>query len=151
MGAGGEVDDAGGGAGLDAVEEELGKEEMAQVVDAEGGLEPLLRLPAAAEDEPGVIDQDVKGVVALEEVGSEAADGGEGGEVQGHELDVGAAASSNVGRGLFALSLVARGEGDGSALTGEGHRRLLADARVAAGDEDGLAFNAPGHRGLLLA
>src|SRR3972149_2517530 len=101
VGAGRDVNDAGGSAGLDAVEKEAGEEEVAEVVDAERGLEALLRLRPLAEDEPGVIDEDVEPVVALEEGGGEGADRGERGGGGGQQSHGGAAAPAGVGGGML--------------------------------------------------
>ena len=60
------VDDASRRAGHDAIEEQVGQEKVAEVVDAEGELEavgcdsPLSRHPC-------VVHQDVQGLVAVEE------------------------------------------------------------------------------------
>jgi len=126
-------------------EGELSEEEVAEVVDAEGGLEAVLRLRARAEDQSGVVDEYVEAIEAFEEVGSEGADGGEGGEVEGHEVGLDGGAAADLVDSVLAPVGVAGGEGDGGAGGGEGEGGLKANAGVAAGDEDGLALHVTGH------
>ena len=87
----GDVDDAtrriGLGAGDDAIEEEIGQQEVAEMVDAEGHLEAVVG-DASLAGHPGVVDEDVEGLVPFEEGGGRGPDRCQVGQVELEELGV---------------------------------------------------------------
>ena len=143
MGVGRDHDDPGRGTGHQPVEQQVGQQDVAEVVDAEGGLEAVLGLGPLAQDEPGVVDQHVEAGVGREEVGGEGPDGRGGRQVEGHDLDgVGPGALHDLGPSRLTPGRVPGGDGDRGPQGGQGHGRLEAEAGVAAGDEHRLVLHA---------
>ena len=105
--------------------------------------EAVLGHRALPEDEAGVVHEHVEAVEAVTELGGERPDRPEAGEIERHDLDVGAAASLvDLLHGGLAPLLVASGDDHARTEPCELDGRLLADPRVPARDHNGLALHA---------
>ena len=63
MSSGRNSDDAGRSGGLDLVQEQVGEEKVAKVVSANLHLETVLSLHVGAHHNPGIVDQDIDGLL----------------------------------------------------------------------------------------
>ena len=124
---GGHGDHPGGGRLDQAVGQQPGEQEGTQMVDPEGGLEPVHRLGALRLDQPGVVDQNVDPGTPVEDLLGPPADGGQVGQVEHHQVHlVRSTEAADVGHGLPAALLVAGGDDGGGTGRGQRHGRGLA-------------------------
>ena len=143
MGLRGDVDDAGGRARLEDVEEQLGEQEVPDVVRREGGLHAVLRRPSLAQDRARVVDQHVEPIMARPVLGRELAHRRLRREIAAHEVDVAVAGGlRDLGDRGLALLRIASHRDHRRAHLGELERRDLADAGGGAGDHANLAVHA---------
>ena len=118
----------------------------AQVVAAELQLEAISRELLARGHSPCVVDQRIDAIVAAAEVGHEAADLVERGQVQLVQLNGGAGcAAQDLITGRGGLDLIAAGQAHGGAAFGQVVRNGQSNAGVAPCDDDNFAH------GLLMA
>lgn len=117
-----------------------GQREMAKVVGAELHLEAVARVPQRQEHHAGVVAQDVDAAVAFADVGREARDRREIGEVERIDFDacMRMKPADRVGR-LRAARGVAAAHHDRRAFRGQRLRELPAEAAVGARHDRDLA------------
>jgi hypothetical protein len=125
----GDIDHRRWGAGGQRFEEQIGQQEIPQVVRCEHQLKPVrAELPSALENRCAV-HQDMESRVTAPELGRQMADGGLGGEIAQLRMDVGVPARlPQCPRDRLAFGLVPRGEYDGGSKVRQALRRRHADA-----------------------
>ena len=112
---------------------------MPQVVRAELHLEPVSGRAARDRHHAGVVDQHVEPAVRCGKRFSEAADGRQAGEIQGHHFQVGIRQrGTNIRSSLLAFRRVAHSQRHGRALPGQHLGCLEPQPTVSAGDQRGL-------------
>lgn len=122
---------------FEAVEQQRGQHEVAEVVDREGHLQALCGLAARAQDQPGVVDQYVEPVKATEQLRRERLDARRRREVERQAVHVLVGpALADLAERVGAAVRVARGEDHRRPERRQPNRRLFADPRVPAGDYD---------------
>ena len=84
----GDVDNPGGLGGLQLVQQEVGQQEVAQVVDLEHRLLPILGKGPLGGEHTGVVDQDVDLPLLPVDLPTELTDAGEGRQVTLLDFDV---------------------------------------------------------------
>src|SRR5215218_9875797 len=148
----GDRDHAGAVAGQQGRQQQGGEGEVAEVVDGQLHLEPVLGPPLGDAHQAGVVDQDVDAPVAGQDPLGRLPHRGLGGEVQWLQLQrgVGDLVADRRHRRL-GLGLVAGGHHHVAALAGQLPGHLQAEAAVGAGDDgDGARLvgdlgGGPGH------
>jgi hypothetical protein len=145
VGNGADGDDAWrrGRCGLkDRWEQEAGEGEVAEVVGAELELESIGSDATLGKGhDAGVVDEEVEAAVGGEEGLSSGTNGGEAGEVELRDFELGC---RNLGEDSFAsrfsFRLIAAGENDGGSVAGEFEGGVIADAAVGSCDVGELAM-----------
>lgn len=113
-----------------------GQREMAEVIGAELHLEAVVRVPQRQEHHAGVVAEDVDAAVARGDVGGEAPDRCEIGEVERIDFDPGGRMEpADCVRGLGGARGIAAAHHDGRALGGQRFRDLPAEAAIGAGHD----------------
>ena len=155
-----DADHAARRAGLEGVEQQLGEQEVAEVVHGELRLVAVLGLAFGGVHDAGVVDQSIEAFVLRLERHREAADGGQAREVELHGLDR-ARVVVEVGGRLFAgLDATARRDdvrallhellGGGEAGAGVGARHDVRGAGEVFGEQLRVAHEGLGHLGASL-
>lgn len=124
--------------------DQVGEEEVADVVDAEVHLQPLGRLAVGHGGDGGVVDEQVDGVFVGVDLGGGGADLGLVGEVEGEDAG-GRAFGEGGGEGLGFLGGAAGQDEESRGVRGEGGDEGGAEGAWGdAGDEYGLAGDVVG-------
>ena len=89
MTSAGDVDDPCGLGSLHLVQEKVGEEEVAEVVDLEHRLLTVVSQGSLGREHPGVVDQDVDLLLLLAHLTAELTDAGEGSQVTFLDFDIG--------------------------------------------------------------
>ncbi|MGC4121064.1 MAG: hypothetical protein QM765_42100 [Myxococcales bacterium] len=132
---------------LEQVQQLGGEEEVAQVVEGKGHLQPVGGGDLLGEDGAGVVHQHVQLLSAGLELARDAADVGLHRQVAEQHLDLRSAGGGDeLLANLRGLLLVAADDGQVGAARGELQRRSLADALGGARHQEDLAFEILGHR-----
>ena len=143
MGPGGHVDDASRASLLDQVKQQIGQQEMTQMVRCELHLEALLGLPVRTHHDARVVDEQVEPGERLGHLGRERSHRVQVSEVQVLDLDLAVVGRVHDGLGgHLGLLGVAAGHDDAGAALGKVESGLVADARVGASDDGQLAIQA---------
>jgi hypothetical protein len=141
-----DVDDASGRAGAQQVEQQVGEEEVAEVVQREGVLQPVDGHPALRDHGTGVVDQDVQPVRGLLHLRGQAARGLLRGEVGAEQRQppVPRALPDGVQRNLASTLVPAHAEHARTAGR-QGEGGLEADSVVRPRDQGDLSSQAVVH------
>ena len=125
----GDVDDPGTLGGLHLVQEEVGQQEVAQMVDLEHHLLSVLGDNSLGREGRCVVDEDVHLLLLLVDLLAELSDRGEGREVTLDDPDVG---ETNLGSRSLRQLRVPAGHDDLGSSHGQAPGGLLPDAPVGA-------------------
>ena len=138
-----QVDDAGGPAGTETRQQQVGQVEVAEVVDAERVLEALRRLLAGRPGPSSVVDEDVEVVPPGQDLVRCGSDRFQVGEIERHDMDVVVPRPLGdlVGRRLR-LGSISAGQHRRCPLRRHPDGRLEPDTHVRPGDDHDLALHA---------